>query len=130
MSTTPQPGSSTKKATLGTIFLSVITVGGIALSGLIDSPAKGVALILTGFAFAAVVNRVLKIWSGRLDSWLLALLVVFLFPFGWLLALLLPGLGGNGDTASSRTVQLENRITELERENIALKAQTRNSTST
>ena len=58
---------SRKKATLGTIFISVITVGGIALSGLVDSPAKGIALVLTGLALAAVVNRVLKIWSGRVD---------------------------------------------------------------
>jgi hypothetical protein len=129
MSRTSPRDSPTKKTTLGSIFISVITVGGIALSGLVDSPAKGVALILTGLAVAAVANRVLKIWSGRLDTWLVVLLVVFLFPFGWLVALLLPDLGGNGGASTGRTVQLQNRIEELERENAALKAGGSTSTS-
>src|SRR6266545_3095204 len=43
------------------------------------------------------------------------------FPFGWLLLQLLPSLSGNdGDSRSSRTAQLENRVRELERENTAL----------
>jgi hypothetical protein len=128
MSEVTQERSSGKKATLGTIFISVITVAGIALSGLIDSPAKGIALVLTGLALAAVVARVITIWRGRLDRPLIALLTVFLLPFGWLLVLLIPDLHGNHTTFSdSRTAQLEERISVLEREKAALQAQIDNS---
>jgi hypothetical protein len=117
-----------KKATLGSIFISVITVAGIALSGLIDSPAKGIALVLTGLAFAAVVARVFAIWRGRLDGPLMALLAIFLLPFGWLLVLLIPDLNGNHASVSdSRTAQLEERISTLEREKAALQSQIENS---
>jgi hypothetical protein len=128
MSDIMQERSSGKKTTLGTTFISVITVAGIALSGLIDSPAKGIALVLAGLAFAAVVARVITIWRGRLDRPLIALLTVFFVPFGWLLVLLIPDLNGNHSTFSdSRTAQLEERISVLEREKAALQAQIDNS---
>jgi hypothetical protein len=120
-SDTRRPGRS---ATLGTIFLSVLTVAGVVLSGLIDSPSKGMALAATGLAFAAVVSRFLKIWSGRLDRQLIALLVAFIVPFGWLLALLIPSSNGNQSTfTDSNRSQMEERIAELERENAALRVQ-------
>lgn len=120
-SDTHHPGKSAK---IGTIFLSVLTVAGVVLSGLINSPSKGIALAATGLAFAAVVARFLKIWNGRLDLQLIALLVAFIMPLGWLLALLIPGSNGSRSsfTESNRS-QLEERIADLERENSALRAQ-------
>lgn len=132
MSRTQHQQSSGKRATLGTIFISVLSVAGIALSGLIDSPTKGIALVLTGLAFAAVVARVLTIWSGHIDRLLIGLLAVFLVPFGLLVSLLYSGLTGEDGTISSdsRAAQLEKRISDLEQEKAALEAQVRNPSST
>jgi hypothetical protein len=121
--TRPEPPSG-RWTRLGTIFLAVITVAGVALSGLIDSPAKGVALVVTALALAAVVARVLAIWGGRLDGPLIALVAMFLVPLGFLVALLIPDSNGKDTAVSdSRTAQLEKRISELEQEKAALEAQ-------
>jgi hypothetical protein len=132
MSRTQHQQSSGKRATLGTIFISVLSVAGIALSGLIDSPAKGIALVLTGLALAAVVARVLTIWNGHIDRLLIGLLAVFLVPFGLLVSLLYSDLIGEDGTISSdsRAAQLEKRISELEQEKAALEAQVRSLSST
>jgi hypothetical protein len=115
---------SGKRTTLGTIFISVLTVAGIALSGLIDSPAKGIALVVTGLAFAAVVARFLTIWNGHVDRQLVALLMILFLPLGWLIALLIPSSNMNqGTLEEGERAQLQARIDDLERKNAALQEQ-------
>jgi hypothetical protein len=131
MSETRQPGSSGKWTKLGTIFISVITVAGVALSGLIDSPAKGIALVVAGLALAAVLARVLTIWRGGLDGLLITLVAVFLVSLGVLVTLLIPDSNEKGEAASdSRAAQLQDRISELEQEKAALEAQISDSAPT
>jgi len=122
---------SGKRTTLGTIFISVLTVAAVALSGLIDSPAKGIALVVTGLAFAAVLARFLTIWNGHVDRHLVALLVTFFLPLGWLIALLIPSSKMNQSTLEEgERVQLQTRIDDLERKNAALEEQINSSSST
>jgi hypothetical protein len=122
---------SGKRTTLGSIFISVLTVAGVALSGLINTPAKGIALVVTGLAVAAVVARFLTIWNGHIDRQLVALLVVFLLPLGWLITLIIPSSNANQSTlGDGERAQLQARIDDLERRNAALREQINSSSPT
>jgi hypothetical protein len=69
------------QATVGSIFIFLVTVAPVVLTGVIKTPLQGIALVGTALCFSMLVWRVTTLWHEGVDAQLLIFTILSMIGF-------------------------------------------------